>query len=1190
MPVDERTFAADAKSWLEATLARRRDLPFERVTVEEHPAGGRDRLDFKIYHRGSTNVALTGEIKMPDSLAGRRGPLDGELVDDAYEKAHRLGSPYYFTWNVRDFALFETHQDNVPFMERRIEGPKRVAEAYSSDDVRLLEVQRQIQEFWEKQLERLKSLQDGAPLEELPLDRRFVSRLEASLDRPILATLNNLIVRYRDDDTFRGQLDSWMVQQGWEPARDERQTRENLDRATRLSCYTLANRLVFYEVLRRRFQVLPALRGLRPETSADLSRALSLRFTEALDVSRDYETVFGTSDFGTDLAFLSPASPEAWSHVVRDIEAFDFSRLDYDIIGRLYEQLISHEERRRYGQFYTSPEVVDLINAFCIRSATDTVLDPACGGGTFLVRAYARKRELARREGNVLEHGDILGDIFGNDIESFPAQLSTINLAVRHLSDEPNYPRVAQRDFFHVANERPLITLPTTGGGTEPVILAHLDAVVGNPPYIRQERIPAENKRHIQSMVGQAWQGLTLSGRSDIYVYFFAHAASFLRTGGYLGFVTSVGWLDTDYGFRLQEFFLKHFRIIAVIESQVEKWFEDARVTTAVTILQREPDEAVRNSNCVRFIQLRKPLGEIFSRVLNGPISDADEASRQQDLDAVRDLIEEIEEPQTTDYWRVRVLTQAELWSAGCGIRGEPEDGENEPQAQTPYKAGKWGQYVRAPDVWFAMLDRARERMVPLQELAEVRFGFKTGADKFFCVRDVTAEELRRYPQPRDFRRRWIIAPEDTENIRIVRDGEGGLHLVEQRFLEPEFHSLMEAKSIVIRAADVSRCVINAPVVRAALRNTRIGGYVRYAEEQNWNSGSTIESRARSGPWYDLRLPVRNERAQFFWPMAQQYRHIVPWNEENLPANHNLFDVSASPPLHPRLLWAVLNSSVVALSKHQFGRGAGIEGSLKTEVIDVNMMLVPDPRRATPEITERLVSAAEAIASRLSSRYLYEEFSMDDRRELDDATLELLGIGDPLERVKLRNQIYDAIRTYQHATREREIIAQRHRARAQRRGLSTSEIAQEMWDELRPRLNLLEFPSDFTARPGGTRIDLPSGGVEVGEAMIETGRQLRAGTIRVGGPTGSVIEVGSVAKARYLAALSQCGIYGQVSLPDDSVCQEAISQFYAYRAEIFSRLTSAVAERVGAPARQRAVLAVLQRNILTWRRAEHQQS
>ena len=84
------------------------------------------------------------------------------------------------------------------------------------------------------------------------------------------------------------------------------------------------------------------------------------------------------------------------------------------------------------------------------------MLDPACGGGTFLVRAYARKRALAQSAGGPpLPHGRLLDEIFGIDVGAFPAQLSTINLAVRHLSDEANYPLVARASFFDAQQGNP---------------------------------------------------------------------------------------------------------------------------------------------------------------------------------------------------------------------------------------------------------------------------------------------------------------------------------------------------------------------------------------------------------------------------------------------------------------------------------------------------------------------------------------------------------------------------------------------------------------------------------------------------------------------------------------------------------------------------------------------------------------
>ena len=658
----------------------------------------------------------------------------------------------------------------------------------------------------------------------MPLDRRFISWLEGALGDPIAHTQDALSRLSVTDPDLKGRLDAWMLSQGWELSSQREPHQENLERASRLSCYILLTRLVFYQVLRRRFRLMSPMTSERVDTPEHLRDVLNARFEEAVQYSHDYETVFvpDGDDFGYEIPFLSATAPIDWARLIQRIEEFDFSRLDFDVIAQMYERLISPAERRRYGQFYTSPDVVDLINAFCIRNPGDRVLDPACGGGTFLVRAYSRKRTLSNApDQQPLSHDQLLENIFGVDIGAFPAQLATINLAVRHLSDEANYPRIAKASFFDAQSGVPLYDIPLTGDSVRSIALTEVDAVVGNPPYIRQEGIGRDEKSRYSALFEREWPGQkVLSGRSDIYAYFFSHAAHFIKPGGYLGFVTSIGWLDTEYGFKLQEFFMRNFRIIAVIESQVEKWFEDARVTTAVTILQHEPNQAVRDNNLVRFIQLRQPLSEIYTLALDRIPDEQDEATRQTDMDAIRDLIEEIDENQTTEYWRVQVRTQRKLREDGTPSSTEGDESASD---SAGYEGGKWGQYIRAPESWFEMLDRTRSQMTPLRELAEIRRGFTSGADRFYCVRDVTQQHLEMVADPQEFKDRWGISRRDTRRVRIIRDGENVKHLVEKRFIEPELHSLMEVKRAVVGKVDVRRMVINASVPRRA-SDVRISG------------------------------------------------------------------------------------------------------------------------------------------------------------------------------------------------------------------------------------------------------------------------------------------------------------------------------------------------------------------------------
>jgi hypothetical protein len=239
---------------------------------------------------------------------------------------------------------------------------------------------------------------------------------------------------------------------------------------------------------------------------------------------------------------------------------------------------------------------VDLINAVCIRAADAKVLDPACGSGSFLVRAYYRKRSLDRRRA----HAAILSDLFGCDVALYPAHLATLNLAAREINDEANYPRIARDNFFDIEPREKFCEIPEHGSKKKvPVAIAALDAVVGNPPQVDQRQIDKKTKPRLAVLMDTAFTGTKFSGRADLHCYFWPQAARLLREEAYFGFLTSAQWLDVDYSFHLQRWTLRHFKIIAIMESAVERWFPDARVKTCITILQRRADERERMEICL---------------------------------------------------------------------------------------------------------------------------------------------------------------------------------------------------------------------------------------------------------------------------------------------------------------------------------------------------------------------------------------------------------------------------------------------------------------------------------------------------------------------------------------------------------------------------------------------------------------
>jgi hypothetical protein len=344
------------------------------------------------------------------------------------------------------------------------------------------------------------------------------------------------------------------------------------------------------------------------------------------------------------------------------------------------------DKRHRWGQFYTAPEVVDLVLGFCLRRPGDRLLDPSCGQGAFLSRAAYFRRWLANSGGGYAEEG-----LWGVEIDSEAAATA------RHsLEREGVACRLLVRDFFSLQPGEDL-----SDG---------FDCVVGNPPYTRSEWLGrvGEGIDYKQRLVRCAEPLAKLSRRSGLHAYFLVHGSRFLRPHGRFGFVVSNSWLDVDYGTGLKRFLLDQFKILAIVESAVERWFSQASINTCLVILEKCPDATDRMRNQVRFARLKRPLRDLFASSPHSPGRAAEVESLIMRLMPGRSRL--------TGDLPVRVVPQASL-------RAE----------------GKWGLYLRAPEVF--LQTRVAPRMVRLGEVARVRRGQTTGANGFFYLSEEQKEK-----------------------------------------------------------------------------------------------------------------------------------------------------------------------------------------------------------------------------------------------------------------------------------------------------------------------------------------------------------------------------------------------------------------------------------------------------------------
>lgn len=1109
----EVTFCSSVSKWSDSIFEKNPTWNFKRTDIEQSKGIKNKRSDLRVIQKNGALI-LAGEVKLPGTVEGRNA-YNSDLIGDAFHKASSAGAEFFFTWNVNKLVLFDAKKWNLPLMERRVREFDLGLNLENPEEVSRPEVEKRIQAFLAEFFEQFHEIAAGKKLDwGMPPDLFFIRAFESHIDWPVKLTAEYLTEKSTSDKAFDIHLQEWMSgDQGWQVIRNDQNVwRMMIDRAARTLCYVFSNRLLFYESVRRKFTRLDEIKiPKKISAPGDLNIHFQKAFQNAVNETGDYETLFypAENDWASPLIFAHKLAADAWRSVLEELRPFNFKEIRTDILGGIFQRLIAPEERHKFGQHYTSEDLVDVVNAFCIRKADDIVFDPACGSGSFLVRAYHRKAHLNPSH----SHQDRIAGIYGSDISLFAAHLATLNLASRDINDEENYPRIARKNFFEIREKREFWKLPQGLHGEKkstPIFLPKLNAIVGNPPYVRQELIPRRTaqpkpkpdsaKEDLFELCKSLW-GVELTGRSDLHCYFWPASTAFLKEGGWFGFLVSSSWLDVEYGFALQEWVLKNFKIHAILESNAEPWFEDARVKTCAVILQRCDDEAERNANLVKFVRLDAPLADILGER-------PDENSRQTAAEKFRDIISRCKEDKARDQFRIVVIPQIKLWEDGlragrlfelqkqrdkaAGVKADAADeddeevtethGEFEVLAASGYGGGKWGKYLRAPNLYFEIMANYASRFVPLGEISAIRFGVKSGCDAFFMPRNVSKEFLDNYSKLE-----WNNAPlhahckrseVESGEVILVRAGDGTVHPIESEFLKPELHSMMTIYSPLIQASEVESRVLMVNKTKSALHGTYVLKYLRYGETNPVTTNKKANAVAvplratcaNRDPWYDLTYTTPGH---LVWAKGQQYRHVVVFNENDLTANCRLYDVTMvdAKPGEPKILAAIANSTLVAFFKTFYGRYTGTEGSFEMMVIDLNFLELPDPRNAPKAIAKKLCDAFDSLGKRNTSAMveaafmecrsserakklaenpidLPEELKQPDRRALDLAVFELLGVSNASEREKLVNELHWETANHFRQIRIVEIQKQEQRTKSEGREFRTDELAADLWDSL----------------------------------------------------------------------------------------------------------------------------------------------
>lgn len=963
----ERTAVAILMHWMREIIEREKlDLGLPEVETK-----GEDSKypDLVIYEsRRSSRVLCVLEAKPPyfDIFDYE------ELKKPAHEKAVERKAKYFAVTNFKELIWYNTENVNKMLSEEeQIVEKYHLCEIENLDDIEQVRFKEPIKRKITKFLKDLYEVYTGKKSEpKLPVDEYLVFRLQQKIK--ILSKYYKELIRdeAHKNENFAKKLANWFYEQGWEFTFHD----SDFEKAARQTAYLLINKILFYEVLQaKRPDVLDPLEIPEGLTKGSiLQKHLQAFFDEVLKI--DYEQIY-TTDFIDTLAF--PEDREVVKEIkelIKVLKEYDFSKLGYDIIGRIFERLIPYEERHNLGQYFTNPDVVDLILRFCLKHEDDKVLDPACGAGTFLVRAYKHKQMMNQ----MLKHSNILDTLWGVDIAKFPAHLTTINLAINDLSVDENYPNVINDDFFNLQvgpkGFDPLHwrkrRAQTLGKEEREIFIPRwFDVIVGNPPYTRQEEIPeigVDKEKLIKNALHLGNKKIAnISKRAGIYTYFFIHGTKFLKDKGYFGFIVANSWLDVDYGKGLQEFFLKNYKIIAIVESKVERWFEEADINTCIVILQKCKNKIERDENFVRFVYLKKPLRHFIP-----PAQDMWEKQLER-LNAIDKLIKTIlahNDFYENEDLRIFPKKQKELWEEGFD------------EEQNKYVGAKWGKYLRAPEIFFKILEKGEKIFKKFKEVCKLKYGIKTGDNKFFFINEKTIKK-------------WDIEKKYIKNaVYLYRNVK-----------TPILNNKYDSKLIYVKED------------KGKLRGTKILKYIKFGERKGIDKKETCKRRE---PWYNVGEAYKSF---LIFPQFYNTRFCVVFNDSPMLASNVFWQVLCDKE-KSKLLSAYMNSTLFCLFTEIYGRFNLGEGVLTLYGPDVNSLPIISINVLKKKRNKILKIFFEKLGKR-SIQSIFKEVGTteagevsfykvkSDRRELDKIIMgEILGLTEE-EQLEVYKAVIDLVRS-----------------------------------------------------------------------------------------------------------------------------------------------------------------------------------
>ena len=939
---NERDWAGQLISWIKSAIDRKTTV-FQDATNDtsvKMKSGKTKFPDVLLFVDKTSGVIFNGwELKFPDTAVD-----DVVMLENALEKAQKLSSDSFVTWNGAEAVIWHVNDekyslDSLSKIKVYPKIPSISTREDLADPVKFAQHEPLLKERTEEILHDLDSLyRNGALKPALDISKNIISAVqEASII--IIPQFQEAIIQEKGSNhAFRDEFNKWKIYESstLKILASSSRKKENVipeQVLAKFTFYNLIGKTIFYLTLCDNLS--GELEPITLDESKSAKDLLNSYFDKAKKI--DYQAIF--RPYFTDSIKYSDLSDKTIFALLEVLTAFDFKVLPTEVIGNILENLVPDDEKQKFGQYFTNEVLTNLVAFPIVKTNKDVLFDPTCGTGTFLNSFYKILQTFGTKE-----HGELLKQIWGNDISHFPAILSVINLYKQDVVATDNFPRVIRNDFFNLeVGEKVVFPDSHDHNRHIEVPIPTFDGIASNFPFIQQEDIPNEKlsaffREQFQSEQQAFLKDNTfkINERSDYFTYCIYNADRFLKPDGCLSAITSNAWLGKEYGFQFKKFLLDNFHIRYIVKSNAEHWFKDSQVSTIYIVLDK-----TQSSKPTKFVTLNRKLSELIH-----PKSRNDQIQQIEDFYAD---IDNCNNPRNNlwekDHFFDNLYKRKDGSLSICLVSKEHLLNSLESKMN-------WGQFFLSTNL-FGSFENCLIQYYP--NIVKVFRGERTGWNPMFVIKE-----------------------KDLKASRI-----------DKKYLIPYIKSSSELQQIEFDDNYKFRAFVCQDDEKIIDEGTK-SWIDKFANALNKNGSQTIpEACAGHRPyWYSL----NPKKANIITTINPYERFFFTFAKESFSIDQRLIAMQVQDGYDVELIAALLNSVITFLILEMRGTSRNL-GALDLNADFLKQLKLLNPNLLNKEKADAIISAFRPLKNR-NINSIVNEVECSDRRKFDATILKCFGLDE----------------------------------------------------------------------------------------------------------------------------------------------------------------------------------------------------